>query len=142
VTYTGVTELDNIKTVTGLTCGYYYLTVTDANGCYIRRNETELPCATLTAGSFDVWYGADGQGGIGTACAYAGSGSPSNKFTLYMSSMDLDTYGLGLHNLVTYYDVDGRVFNGHLYGTVADNFSFHYGTITSLGVFISDGYCY
>ena len=46
-TYTGVTSSASSIVVTGLTCNYYWLEVTDANGCTINSTAVEVPCAQV-----------------------------------------------------------------------------------------------
>ena len=46
-TYTGVTSSASSIVVTGLTCNYYWLEVTDANGCVTNSTAVEVPCAQV-----------------------------------------------------------------------------------------------
>ena len=56
ITYTGVTSSAPAIVVTGLTCGYYWLQVTDANGCQANAGQVEIPCATVTANAICYTY--------------------------------------------------------------------------------------
>ena len=55
-TYTGVTSSAPAKEFTELSCGYYWLQVTDANGCQANAGQVEVPCATVTPNAICYTY--------------------------------------------------------------------------------------
>jgi len=55
-TYTNVPHTTPSRVVTELSCGYYWLQVTDANGCVTNAGQVEVPCATVTANAICYTY--------------------------------------------------------------------------------------
>jgi hypothetical protein len=55
-TYTGVTASTPAIVVTGLSCGYYWLQVTDANGCQTNAGQVEVPCEVITPNAVCYTY--------------------------------------------------------------------------------------
>jgi hypothetical protein len=55
-TYVNVTQATPARDFTELSCGYYWLQVTDANGCITNAGQVEVPCATVTPNAICYTY--------------------------------------------------------------------------------------
>ena len=110
-TYTGITAASPSTTVTGLACGYYWLQVTDANGCISNSLEVEVPCPAPVLVVYKVELAVGGHGTNstnGTAC-YNYNTTGLRSILIYTPSGFLDD-----PNSIAYNEF-GALFNGHNY---------------------------
>ena len=120
-TYTNVTSGSPAKNVTELSCGWYWLQVTDANGCITNAGQVEVTCAA-TYYPVDLRSGGNGdQNTYGSACynlfngaltdvvIYTATGAFSDGYTAYSSSSGASFSGSGYYTDGTNY---GRIIGG------------------------------
>ena len=129
--YTGVTSGSPSISVTGLACGYYWLHVTDANGCVTTTSEYQVTCPAPAVTYYQVEL-RSGQVGdnndYGSACynfangalmdvvIYTETGAFTDGYQAYT-----DSSGNTLYTGVGYY-TDGSVYGRIQGGTIS-----HYG---------------
>lgn len=120
-TYTGVVANDANRSLTNLSCGYYWLLVNDANLCSASTLETSVGCTVTPTGSFTGYYNS-------TACSLL------NPVTIYyVGDISWLTHGQTYYNQ-NGYPIDGSSGYYYMDGNV-------YGTINSQGVFTQLGTC-
>ena len=129
-TYTGVTSSTPARVVTELSCGWYWLQVTDANGCQTNAGQVEVTCgATMVA--VDLRSGGAGTNNdFGSACynLYNGALTDVTIFTstgTFEDGLPAYTNSLG----TTLYSGSGYYSNGTVYGRIVS------------GYIVIDGYC-
>ena len=120
-TYTGVTAGDANRSLSNLSCGYYWLLVNDANLCSANTLETSVGCSVTPDGYFIAYYNS-------TPCSYI---NPINVYYVGFGGM--------FQNGDTYYNSNGYPINGDPGLYYADGNI--YGTINSQGVFTQLGTC-
>jgi hypothetical protein len=130
-TYTNKTEADSSVSVTGLACGYYWLQVTDANGCVKNSTTVQVTCA-LTYSMVQLRSGgAGGNSTPGSACYNLNQGALFDV-TVYTETGYFD------EGLIAYSTETGGVYNGGgAYFSDGDN----YGRIMTNGSIVIVGGC-
>jgi hypothetical protein len=128
-TYTNITSGSPSVNVTGLSCGFYCLEVTDANGCVVNSGLIEVPCpATGSYYPFTIM----GSNVISNACGGGGTST-----TIYSNNPSV----VVLTNGNTYYNSNGTPFTGLSFTYWADSNTCLYGSFNGVGVFNSQGTC-
>jgi hypothetical protein len=129
--YTDVTSGSPSISVTGLACGYYWLHVTDANGCVTTTIEHQVTCPAPPLTLYPVYLRSGQIGGtedFGSACYNFANGAMMD-ITIYTETGGFtdgyqafsDGSGDTIYSGVGYY-TDGSVYGRILGGTIA-----HYG---------------
>lgn len=104
-TYTDKTAASPSVNVTGLPCGYYWLQVTDANGCVKNSTTVQVTCA-LTYSMVELRQGTPGSDStIGSACYNLANGALFDV-TIYTETGYFD------EGYIAYSTETGGVYNG------------------------------
>ena len=127
-TYSNVTSGSPTFNVEGLACGYYWLQVTDANGCVTNTIEYEIPCPAPEVTLYAVELRSGSVGGnsdFGSACynlyngalmdvtIYTETGAFTDEYQAFT-----DSSGDALYTGVGYY-TDGSVYGRIQGGTIS-----------------------
>jgi hypothetical protein len=130
-TYTGVTSSSAAVNVTGLSCGWYWLQVTDANGCTTNAGQVEVTCAA-TMVPVELRSGGSGTNNdFGSACYNLYNGALTDV-TIYTST------GTFEDGLPAYTNSSGSTLYGGSGGSYTNGTV--YGRIVS-GYIVIDGFC-
>ena len=130
-TYTSVTSGSAAVNVTELSCGWYWLQVTDANGCITNAGQVEVTCAA-TMIPVELRSGGSGTNNdFGSACYNKFNGA-LDDVTIYTST------GTFEDGLPAYTNSSGSTLYGGSGGSYTNGTV--YGRIVS-GYIVIDGYC-
>jgi hypothetical protein len=130
-TYTDKTAAAPSVDVTGLSCGYYWLQVTDANGCTINSTTVQVTCA-LTYSMVQLRTGAAGNNSTaGSACYNLDQGALFDV-TIYTEIGYFD------EGYIAYSTETGGVYNG---GGRYYSDGTNYGRIMTNGSIVLVGSC-
>jgi hypothetical protein len=118
-TYTNVTSGSPSINVTGLSCGWYWLQITDANGCMLNVGQVEVTCAA-TMIPVELRSGNAGNNNdFGSACYNSFNGA-LNDVTIYTSTGTFEDGYPAYTNSSgsTLYGGFGYYTNGSSYGRI------------------------
>jgi len=129
-THTNVTSGSPSINITGLSCGWYWLQITDANGCMLNVGQVEVTCAA-TMILVELRSGGTGDNNTAFSACYNSFNGALNDVTIYTST------GTFEDNLPAYTDSSGTTLylgsgsytNGYVYGRIMS------------GYIVIDGYC-
>ena len=129
-TYTNVTSGSAAVNVTELSCGWYWLQVTDANGCVTNAGQVEVTCAATMVAVELRSGGAGTNNDFGSACYNLYNGALSDV-TIYTSTGTFEDNLPAYTNSSgsTLYSGSGSYTNGTVYGRIVS------------GYIVIDGYC-